>query len=214
MLLAEPQLPNISENVNWLSKVVWPALATLVPAAVTAVFRWMQDHSSRQRSAALTERIADLSKKIGEIPELPLNNGASALTPKSVLTVELQSAMHELTAIQRKSSLLRLRGITSAAARMRAALLFYRPQGVVAWFLHLTFYAYSILLIFFLVLLTTGESSTPLIASVSDAFAFIAIFGVLGIPPLVLRYFAARIHTAQCAKAQLDENPLAAPLAT
>ncbi|MDE3199690.1 MAG: hypothetical protein KGN79_02120 [Acidobacteriota bacterium] len=209
MFLTDPvEVPNISAKVSLLSKVVWPALATLVPLVVTSTFKWLQDHSSNQRSAVLIDRITTLAKQITEVPEVQLSGALHPVTPQSALTAELESALHELNDMQQRANARRFRGLTNTGAKIRAAFLLYRPQGFAAWLLHIAFYAYSILLIFALLAITTDQSS-PLIASVSDLFAFIFIFGVLGVPPLILRYYASRIHTRQCTAAQLATNAAA-----
>lgn len=213
MFLTDPvQVPNISEKVSLLSKVVWPALATLVPVAVTSAFKWMQDHSSNQRSAVLIDRITTLAKQITEVPEVQLSGALHPVTPQSALTAELESALRELTVMQHRANTRRFRGFTNTGARIRAALLLYRPQGITAWLLQLAFYAYSVALIFALLAITTDQS-TPLIASVSDLFAFIFIFGVLGVPPLILRYFASRVHARQCTEAYMAAETSAAKAA-
>jgi hypothetical protein len=202
------QIPNdvqqqLSAKVTLLSKVVWPALATLVPAVITAAVRWTQDHSRKRRSAELTERISALAKSISELPELPLTSSTLAVTPRSALTAELDSAVLELTTFQTRASR-RFTGVSTTTAKVRAALLLYRPKGLAAWALHTAFYVYSIFIIFCLVAVMADESS-PLISTktASDFFtsllAFLFIFGVLGIPPLIIRHYAAKIHRRQCA---------------
>jgi len=214
MLLTE-QIPNISAKVNLLAKVVWPALATLVPAAIAGAVKWVQDHTSKRRSAELTERISTLAKRISELPVLSLSSATSAATPQSALTAELESALRELTSLQKTRAIRRFTGLTTTTAKVRAALLLYRPVGMAAWTLHLAFYVYSFCLVFALVAVFSDQS-TPFISSVADLFAFIFIFGAFGIPPLVIRYFAARIHRAQCAQAQAtaSSSPLGHPAET
>ena len=199
-MISAEQVPNISDKVTLLSKVVWPGLATLVPAAATAGFKWAQDHTSKRRSAELTERISTLAKRISELPELPLGSATPTITPQAALTAELESAIHELTAIQTRVTTRRFTGLTTTAAKVRAAFLLYRPKGMTAWTLHIAFYAYSFLLIFVL-LAVVSDQSTPFISSVSDFFAFIFLFGVFGTPPLILRYYATKIQTKQCSQA-------------
>lgn len=202
MILGDPvQVPNISAKVTLLSKVVWPALATLVPAASTAAFKWTQDHTTKQRSAQLTERISILAKQIAELPVLPQSGSGASVTAQAALSCELESAIHELTAIQAKVTIRRRLGLTTTAAKIRAALLLYRPTGMAAWTLHIAFYVYSVLLILALIAIMTDQS-TPFISSVSDAFAFIFLFAVFGTPPLILRYYAAKIHARQFAQVQ------------
>jgi hypothetical protein len=222
------QLPSdvqqqISAKVTLLSRVVWPALATLVPAAATAAFKWAQDHSHKRRSAELTERISTLAKSIAELPEVSLTGATSAVTPQSVLIVELESAVRDLIALQTKANR-RFTGVSTTAAKVRSALLLFRPKGLTAWTLHVTFFVYLFVLVFALLSIMTDQSA-PFISTattsdfVTDLFAFIFLFGVFGIPPLVIRHYAVKIHRKQCAEAQASApaavvSPVATPMGT
>lgn len=219
MIFSDPvEVPNISAKVTLLSKVVWPALATLVPAVATAAFKWVQDHTTKQHSTQLTERISALAKQIAELPVLPQSSSGSSVTPQSALTCEMESAIRELTAIQARVATRHRMGLTTTTAKIRAAFLLYRPKGLAAWTLHLTFYVYSFALVFALVAVMTDQTS-PFISSVSDAFAFIFLFAVFGTPPLILRYYAAKIHAKQCVQVQAESlaaarMPVATPIPT
>jgi hypothetical protein len=188
------------------AKFVLPAIATLIPAGITAALKWTQEHSRNRRSVALTERIAVLAKSIHELPELPASI-TSAVTPQTALTVELESALHELTALQT-----RVRrgfgGVSTITTKLRAGMLLYRPKGLLATTLHTVFFGY-LFVFFFVIYAGLAPDST---ANVSDAktptdfvtnlFAFLFIFGLAGIPPLILRHYAAKIHRRQCLEAQ------------
>jgi hypothetical protein len=203
----------LSTKVNLLSKVVWPALATLVPAALTALAKIFQDHSRKRLSEQLTDRISRLAKSVSELPETSVI-AANGVTPRSALEAELNAAVNELTALQYRASH-RFTGVSTTTTRVRAALLLYRPKGLAAFTLHTLFYLYSFGLIFCLVAVMADQSS-PFISTASagaffsDLLAFIAIFGVLGIPPLIIRYYAAKIHRRQCLEAQTP-TPGSAP---
>jgi hypothetical protein len=204
----------LSTKLNLLSKVVWPALATLVPAAITALFKIAQDHSRKRLGAQLTDRIASLAKCISELPEFPLAGG-TGVTPRTALTAELNSAVNELTALQNRVGR-HLPGMTTMTTRLRAAFLLFRPKGFLAFTLHTLFYLYSFGLIFCLIAVMADRSS-PFISTASagaffsDLLAFIFIFGILGVPPLVIRYFAARIHRRQCLESHPDGGTTATP---
>lgn len=209
----------LSTKVNLLSKVVWPALATLVPAALTALAKLAQDHSRKRLSEQLTDRISKLAKNVAELPEISVA-AANGVTPRSALEAELNAAVNELTALQYRASH-RFSGVSISTTRLRAALLLYRPKGLAAFTLHTLFYLYSFGLIFCLVAVMADQSS-PFISTASagaffsDLLAFVAIFGVLGVPPLIIRYYAAKIHRRQCLAAQGDApgsspTPAAAP---
>ena len=118
MLLTE-QIPNISAKVNLLAKVVWPTLATLVPAAIVGAVKWVQDRTSKRRSAELTERISTLAKRISELPVLSLSSATPAATPQSALTAELESALRELTSLQKTRAIRRFTGLTTTTAKLR-----------------------------------------------------------------------------------------------
>jgi hypothetical protein len=195
----------LSTKVNLLSKVVWPALATLVPAAVTALAKITQDHSRKRLSEQLADRISKLARNISELPQVSVAT-ATGVTPLSVLEAELNAAVNELTALQFRASH-RFAGVSTTTTRVRAALLLYRPKGLAAVTLHTLFYVYSFSLIFCLVAVMADQSS-PFISTASagsffsDLLAFIVVFGVLGIPPLIIRYYAVKIHRRQCVESQ------------
>jgi len=196
------------ESIDFLSKVVWPALAALVPAAATALFKVFQDHSRVRRSVHLTERISALAKSINELPDLPPTANPSATTPRAALTTELNIAVTELAGIQshvRHS----FRDLSSGAtARMRSALLFYRPKCFLAFTLHILFYLYSLSFAFgllaFLVGIGDATSTDPdalgnatRASFVTDLLGYIMLVGIFSLPALVLHHFAAVIHRRQ-----------------
>ena len=248
--LVTPDLSQqVTEKVGLVSKVVWPALATLVPAGVTAAFKWTQDHSRGKLRVQLTERVSTLAKAIAELPaeaETLTGSLAAHTSPRTVLTAEMDEILRELTALQTRSAAHRFTpGFTAATAvtKVRSALLLYKPKGTVAWMLHLAFFSYLAVLAFVLVAITSGGSvsptddnpapavtanakpgaaqagaaernksgsqgnaTAPSVASSaapgsSDTFtnvvAFIFVFGIGGIPPIIIRYYAAKIHRKQ-----------------
>jgi hypothetical protein len=208
----------ISDQLNgkstWLSKAILPALATLIPTGIIAAFKWAQDHTHSRRSVQLTQRISELAKSISELPVISLSNANAAVTPQSALTAELESALRELTAIQVKESHhpRSVSVLATVTTKLRAILLLYRPKGFAAWALHLTFYAYSIFM-FFVLVAVVSDQTTPffntqsLSTFIPDLLAFLCVFGIVGIPPVILRYFAARIHRKQCAAMQPAVSP-------
>jgi hypothetical protein len=201
----------ISKTANLLSKVVFPALATLVPTAATAFAKWAGNQSRERRSTELTTRISGLSKSISELPEVPLTGANPGLTPRLALTAELEVAVLELTALQVRASH-HLHGFSTFATRVRAALLLYKPKGFAAWSLHIAFYLYSVFLIIVL-LIVVSDDSAPAVNTKSaggfftDLTAFIFIFGLLGIPPMIMRYYATKIHRRQCSAALAGVPP-------
>jgi hypothetical protein len=221
-----------------VSKFVGLALVGLVTTGIGGLVKWLQDHSRNRRGTELTARISALAKMISELPEVPLSSNSPAFTPRSALTAELESAVHELTALQAGAKAgRRFTGFSFAAiiARLRDLFLLYRPKGWVARTLHLAFYVYLAGYLFCIgaVLDTsrtnhaavqksasgqaTQTSQAPAgnsangapipdvpaeLNTVPDLFAFVFIFGLLAIPPAVMRHYAARIHRRKCEQAK------------
>lgn len=148
----------VNDGVSLVSRVVWPALATLVPVGVTALFKWAQEHSGTRMRVQLTERVSVLAKAIADLPPDPLaatalsaEPGEFALailakttTPKTALSAELDAVLRELTALQARAASRRFTpGFSAATAvsKVRFALLLYKPETAVAWMLHITFFA-------------------------------------------------------------------------
>ena len=192
-MLAPETLPSggqITKDVGLYSKVLLPALAALVPAAMGAAFKWVQDHSRSRQRVTLTERMAALSKLISEVPDVAVEAGTVVTSPRAVLMVELASVTRELGALQLQVG---KHVVSSATGRVRAALLLYRPHGFFAWVLHGIFYLY---------LMGYSMGLTAVLAKPHDPEFWYGIlgFGVLGIPPVVVGYMASRLHRAYCAK--------------
>lgn len=203
MLLLDPGRPDSA-----FAKVLLPAIATLIPAAATAAVKWMLDHSRKSRSVELTQRVSALAKNISELPALPSPGANPAVTPQSALTAELDVVLHELTALQTRARH-NFTGFTSVTSKVRSAFLLFPPKGAKAWALHLVFYAYLPCFLFVLyagwgssVLPQAGDTGPPE-DIVFNLFFFFTVFGILGIPPLIIRYFAVKLHTSQCAQAQI-----------
>jgi hypothetical protein len=237
MFLADsPYLKALHDLSSGASKVFWPALATLVPTALTAIAKWMQDHTSKRRSVALTQRIAELAKMIADLPDLQADSSTAGISPRQALRAELDGAVRELTALQTRVSH-GGSGVSTIAAKLRSAFLLYKPKGWLAATLHVAFFTYLVLFVIVVLMINTSDTSTydsptaaitapaapgataakPQGANVAkpesagkstaptekndtaaNVFAFFFIFGVAGIPPLTIRYFAARIHHRQC----------------
>lgn len=197
-----------SPKPDGFTKYVLPAVATLIPAVITAASKWILDHSHQRRSAELTERVSTLAKSISELPVLPLPSVNPAITPQSALTAELEAALHELTALQTRTRR-SFSGVSSITSMVRSALLLFRPKGVAAWILHLCFWAYLPCFIFVLsasgagdFLPKAGDTGATPSDFLFNLFFFFTAFGILGIPPLIIRNFAVKIHRKQCAQAQ------------
>jgi hypothetical protein len=222
-MIFDAQLPHVPKDLSPFARLVVPAVITLIPAAITAGYKALQDHSRTRRSAELTDRICKLAKDISELPELPTTASEIPVSPRLALIAELNAAVCEITALQSRPAH-RIGGVSiSVAARLRSALLLYRPKGLLAFTLHVTFYLYSLVMVCFLVSLVT-DKTTPLINTkdvsefVIDVFLLIIVSGIFSIPALVLRNYAARIHRKQTPEPQLVvpapvSAPMAAPLA-
>jgi len=187
------------KDFSFYSKVALPALAALVPAAIGAFFKWIQDHSQSRQRVALTDRMAGLAKMISEVPDVAVEvpgGGANGSPPvgtsaRAVLTAELISVTRELAALQ--VTVGRHAVFSSASSRARAALLLYRPHGLFAWVLHGTFYIS-------LGLFSMGLTATLVNPRDPELWYGILGFAVLSVIPLFLHYLAARLHRAWCAK--------------
>jgi hypothetical protein len=182
-----------AENHSTMDTIL--KVAPLVPVFVAAVFKLAQDHGRETRKTALIDAIAKLAKNIADLPELPDSSATARL--RDAFHVELEHAYAELRTLQTKAPR-RTVGLSSITAGLRSAFLLYRPRGVAAWLLHLSFYTYLLLF----ALITLG-----LVAMISDprmkggAGIEIFIYTLTGIPPLLLWYFAMKIHRRQCAAA-------------
>ena len=199
---------NDATTPDKFTKYVLPVLALLIPGAVTAASKWILDHSHKLRSAELTERVSTLAKNISELPVLPLSNVNPNITPQSALTAELEATLRELTALQTRPGH-SFSSVTSITSMVRSALLLFRPQGAAAWILHVSFWAYLPCFIFVLsagwagaVLSEAGDTGSTASDIVFRLIFFFTAFGILGIPPLIIRHYAAKIHRRQCAQAQ------------
>ncbi|HEY0797063.1 MAG TPA: hypothetical protein VGD64_14925 [Acidisarcina sp.] len=187
------------KDISFYSRVALPALAALVPAAIGALFKWIQDHSQSRQRVALTDRMAGLAKMIVEVPDVEVEvpgggpNGGPPVgtSARAVLTAELVSVTRELAALQ--VTVGRHAVFSSASSRARAALLLYRPHGFLAWVLHGIFY---------LSLAVFSIGFTGLLAPPHDSEFWYGILGfaILSVIPLIVHYMAARLHRAYCAK--------------
>jgi hypothetical protein len=128
-----------------LTDLVVLAIIGFGTTVIGALVKWAQDHTSSSRGAELTARISALAKMIAELPDVPLSSATPDVTPRSALTAQLESAVHELTGLQAEVRAgRRFKGFSFAStiARVRSAFLLYRPNGWAAWTLHLAFYVY------------------------------------------------------------------------
>jgi hypothetical protein len=197
---------HVNENVSQLSKVIWQVLATVVTIGVPTAFKWVQDHSRTRRRIELTERVSALAKSISELPaDAP--GFAMQITPRDALQTELDAVLRELTGLQAKAPH-RLGGIAGATASVRSMFLLYKPQGAKAWTLHIAFFSYAAFMFFCFMAVMTDPTASPFnkTKTASDFFtdlvAYMFLVALFSIPAFVLRYFAAKIHRRQSARAQ------------
>jgi hypothetical protein len=202
-----------SKGIGILSLVIPPLLVALVPAAITAAVKLAAGRSRSRRSVELTERISILSKSIADLPELPPSATQLVMTPTAALTAELNLVIRELNALQTRESHI-LRDLSSnATARLRGALLLYRPKGALAFTLHALFFVYS----------AAAVAVTIVIISIvnrkdaGDLAAFMIFVTLVSVPSLILRRYAARIHQKQCKEAlpipAQHPEPISSPVA-
>jgi hypothetical protein len=168
-------------------------VAPLVPALLAAGFKLAEDHGREKRKQTLVDLIAKLAKNIADLPTLPDSDATARL--RDAFHVELERAYAELRTLQNRAPR-RTVGLSSITAGLRSAFLLYRPRGFAAWLLHLAFYTY--LLLFGLITLgLVAMFSDPTMQD--DKGVEIFIYTIIGIPPLLLWYFASKIHRRQCA---------------
>jgi hypothetical protein len=230
-LLATDSIPNnlppdAGKKFDNFTKIAVPILSALVPAAVAALFKWLQDHDLRRRRSSLIEQLAGLAKHISELPVLPEPSGDAVARMRMALNSELESGVRELTQLQAHVPR-RLAGVTpgvsSIVPGIKSMFLWWRPRGFSACMLHLAFYA-SLIFLGFMTLGFSVDGSeqrgeaelhkldtkipapaaapTPKPAGSSEPTSpgiVIAIYVIFGIPPLIFRHFAAGIHRRQCA---------------
>lgn len=210
---------HVSAWVTLLSKVVVPALTTLVPAGVIALFKIVQNLSRSRRSEALTARISQLAKYIADLPPGP---GESAISPRAAFTAELNLAVSELTALQSRVRHSFHEVSATATAKLRAALLLFRPKGLLAFTLHALFYLYDVAFLFCILAVIfakdakTGStqfiSTASPLAFISDALAFIFLVSVFSIPVFALHHYAIKIHRRQTTQAAAPEPQMVAAI--
>jgi hypothetical protein len=204
--------PDAHKGFEEFLKAAVPVISAIVPAAIAAFIKWAQDHDQQRRKADLIERIAKLAKNISDLP--PASESGTGATDRfrAALDLEMESLLRELTLLQSHVSR-RVIGVSSIASGLRSALLLYRPKGFAAWTLHLAFYL-SLLLLAFMSLGFFASTSDHTTAPTSPGVV-IFIYIMLGVPPLILRFYAARIHRRQCANLQAATGPATvSPLTT
>jgi len=171
-------------------------VAPLVPALLAAVFKLTEDHGRERRKAALIDGIAKLAKNIAELPELPESGSGATQRLRDAFQVELEQAYKELRTLQTRTPRKTV-GLSSIGAGLRSAFLLYRPHGFAAWLLHLGFYG-CLLLFAFMTLGLVASGSDPSATSNTPGVV-VTIYTIMGIPPLILWYYAMKIHRKQCA---------------
>jgi hypothetical protein len=168
-------------------------VAPLVPALVAALFKLSEDLGRQKRKASLIDSIAKLAKNIAELPELPASSDNATQRLREAFQVELEQSYRELKTLQARTPRHAV-GFSSITSGLRSAFLLYRPRGAAAWMLHIGFYA-CLLLFAFMTLGLVADSSD----SSNTPGVVITIYTIMGIPPLIFRYFAMKIHHRQCA---------------
>jgi hypothetical protein len=210
--------PDAGKKLDAFAKIAVPILCALVPTAVAAVIKWLQDHDLRRRRTGLIEELARMAKNLAELPELP--DSAAVERMRVALNAELETGVRELIQLQAHAPR-RAVGVSSIVPWLKSMFLWWQPRGFAAWMLHLAFYA-SLL---FLAVMTLGFSAegsekkadaalhaldgktTPVVAAPAQSAGdndppstgtVVAIYIFFGIPPLIFRKFAASIHRRQC----------------
>jgi len=199
-------------------------IAPLLPALLAFGYKWASENGRDRRRVNLIERMAALAKNIADLPQLPGESGDATARVREAFQAELEGSYHELVMLQARAPH-RTFGMSSVTLGLRSAFLLFRPRGFKAWVLHAAFYLSLTLLAF----LTLGFAVDRTAANTADTIAqqaeavdssgapaaekptspgvVIAIYVLFGMPPLIFRYFAMRIHRRQCAEAARAAAP-------
>lgn len=210
--------PDAGKKLDSFVKVAVPLLCALVPTTAAAVIKWLQDHDLRRRRAALTDDLTKLAKNLSDLPAMPDSDALQRM--RDALNAEMEMGVRELVQLQAHVPR-RTPGVSSIVPGLKSMFLWWRPRGFAAWMLHLGFWA-SLIFLAFMTLGFSAEQSekkadaalheldgkttpapvstqqTPPNPEPTSAGTVVAIYVLFGVPPLIFRRFAAKIHQRQC----------------
>jgi hypothetical protein len=200
-------LKNFSNAVvkHWsdIAKVV-VALATLLSTGgvLGGRFSWLQRFIAPKRKAELVEQIGKLAENMSKAAELPEWASEMNSDVRATLKAELEMKLAELKKLQAPATKVHSShsGASSVRNWLKYTFLWWWPRGFGAWLLHLSYYLLMVVIglmsLGFLVAVLTPDPKTHIGAT--DITLAIVLYAILGVPALVLRFFAARIYKHQC----------------
>lgn len=194
----------VSTHWSDIAKVM-VALATLLSTGgvLGGRFSWLQRFIAPKRKADLIEQINKLAESMSKVQDLPEWAGEMNAEIRATLKAEMEAKLTELKKLQ-SPVIWAHRGGSSVKSWLKYTFLWWKPKGVGAWVFHLSYYflllVIGLMSLGFLVSLTTPDPHTGKLTTVdaTDVTLAIVVYAILGVPAMVLRFFAARIYKHQC----------------
>lgn len=195
---------------------VMVALATLLSTGgvLGGRFSWLQRFIAPKRKSDLIEQISKLAESMSKVQELPEWAGDMNAQVRATLRIEMETKLAELKKLQASAlPVVRTRGSgLPVRTWLKYAFLWWIPKGFGAWLIHLWYYLLVVVVglmsLGFLVALLYPDPGTHVRAA--DVTLAVVLYAILGVPALVLRFFAVRIYRHQCEEALRKCEPLPA----
>jgi hypothetical protein len=187
---------------NWSNIVkITLALATLLSTGgvLGGRFGWLQRFIAPKRRSDLVEQIGKLAESMSKLHELPEWTGDLNAEIKAALKTEMEMKLSELRKLQQTVKWEHSGG-WSVKSWLKYSFLWWRPRAFGAWCFHLSYHLMLALVgITSLIFLTEILSPTPgTHIDSADVTIAITLYTILGVPAMVLRFFAAKIYRRQC----------------
>lgn len=185
---------------NWSNIVkIALALATLLSTggALGGRFGWLQGFIAPKRRSDLLEQIGKLAESMSKMQELPEWAGDINAEIRATLRAEMEMKLTELKKLQ-KPAKREYSGGLPVKIWLKYSFLWWKPKGFGAWCFHMSYYLMLTLigLISMLFLVTIRSPGTHI--DTTDVTMAIILYAILGVPAMVLRFFAAKIYRHQC----------------
>ena len=187
---------------NWSNIVkITLALATLLSTggALGGRFGFLERFIAPKRKSELLEQIGKLSETMSKMQELPEWAADMSAEIKTALKAEMEIKLSEFKRLQSPTKW-EYSGGLSVKNWFKYCFLWWRPRGFSAWCFHLSYYLMlALVIITSLIFLTEILSSAPgTHVDSADVTIAIILYTILGVPTMVVRFFAAKIHRHQC----------------
>ncbi|MFC5864430.1 hypothetical protein ACFPT7_19140 [Acidicapsa dinghuensis] len=210
-----PDTPGFLQHARDFSKFVsnhWSDIAKVMVALATLLstggvlggrFSWLQRFIAPKRKADLIEQISKLAESMSKVQDLPEWAGELNAEVRATLKAEMEAKLSELKKLQ-SPPIWAHHGGSPVKSWLKYTFLWWKPKGFGAWAFHLSYYfllaVIGLMSLGFLVGLMSHDPATGKLAHVDAADVTLAIilYAILGVPAMVLRFFAARIHRNQC----------------